>query len=117
ATTSSAAGGASSGSGGGGGGAGSVGSAGASGSGGGADAGPDASDGAPMPGDGGASQLRIYWVDVEGGAATVIATPNGQTIVVDAGFPGSRDANRVANLLKNELRVTKIDYMLTTHYH
>ena len=66
---------------------------------------------------GAGAQLRIYWVDVEGGAATVIAAPNGQTIVVDAGFPGTRDANRVANLLKNELRVAKIDYMITTHYH
>ena len=63
------------------------------------------------------SQLRIYFVDVEGGASTLIAAPNGQIIVVDAGFPGARDAGRIAKVLQDELHATTIDYFITTHYH
>jgi len=29
--------------------------------------------------------LNIYWVDVEGGAATLIVTPAGQSILIDSG--------------------------------
>lgn len=43
-------------------------------------------------------QLEIFYVDVEGGAATMIVTPAGESILVDAGWPGfdGRDAKRVA---------------------
>jgi beta-lactamase superfamily II metal-dependent hydrolase len=61
--------------------------------------------------------LRIFWIDVEGGAATLIGTPTGETILVDAGWAGDRDANRIVAVLKNELRATRLDYMITTHYH
>jgi beta-lactamase superfamily II metal-dependent hydrolase len=88
----------------------------AGGAGGSAGASPDAGSGGAMV-DGGTAPLRIYWVDAEGGAATVIWAPNGQTLVVDAGFTGTRDANRIAAVLKDEIHATKIDYMLTTHYH
>ena len=37
---------------------------------------------------GSGTPLSIYWIDVEGGASTILAAPNGQTIVVDAGFQG-----------------------------
>ena len=60
--------------------------------------------------------LRIYWIDTEGGASTVIAAPDGAVIVVDVGF-SSRDAQRVATLLKDELHATKIDVLIVTHYH
>ena len=65
----------------------------------------------------GAAMVRIYWIDTEGGASTIIATPTGQVVVVDAGFSGTRDPQRVADLLKNELGATRIDVMITTHYH
>ena len=39
--------------------------------------------------------LDVYWVDVEGGAATLIVTPAGQTILIDIGNPGTRDAKRI----------------------
>ncbi|MES1185818.1 MAG: MBL fold metallo-hydrolase [Myxococcales bacterium] len=71
--------------------------------------------GAAEPGAG--SVLRIYWIDVEGGASTIIAAPNGRTIVVDAGWAGDRDAARIANVLKDELHVQVIDHFITTHYH
>ena len=44
------------------------------------------------PGDRG---LEIYFVDVEGGAATLLVTPQGESVLIDSGFPGyeDRDAN------------------------
>ena len=35
--------------------------------------------------------LQIYWVDVEGGAATLVITPAGESILIDTGNPGERD--------------------------
>jgi len=66
---------------------------------------------------GSGAPLSIYWIDVEGGASTILAAPNGQTIVVDAGFPGARDAGRVAKVLKDEVHAQSIDYLINTHYH
>ena len=34
--------------------------------------------------------LDVYWVDVEGGAATLIVTPAGESILIDTGNPGTR---------------------------
>ena len=94
---------------------------------GGAGAGASAGDGGGNPtgaaGSAGAanpaagSVLSIYWVDVEGGAATIIAAPNGQTIVVDAGWAGARDAGRIAKVLADEVQAQVIDYFIATHYH
>jgi beta-lactamase superfamily II metal-dependent hydrolase len=61
--------------------------------------------------------LVIYWIDVEGGAATILEAPNGEIVVVDAGNPGQRDAGRVADVLLEELGVDHIDHMIVTHYH
>jgi beta-lactamase superfamily II metal-dependent hydrolase len=61
--------------------------------------------------------LRIYWIDVEGGAATLIVTPTGETILVDAGWAGARDPDRIVTVLKNEVQAKQLDYMITTHYH
>ncbi|MEC9002536.1 MAG: MBL fold metallo-hydrolase, partial [Planctomycetota bacterium] len=33
-------------------------------------------------------RLDIYWVDVEGGAATLIVTPQGESVLIDTGNPG-----------------------------
>jgi competence protein ComEC len=69
-------------------------------------------DAAPPAG----GELLIYWIDTEGGASTVIRAPNGQIMVVDTGFPGDRDGTRVMSVLRNELKATKVDYLITTHY-
>jgi competence protein ComEC len=61
--------------------------------------------------------LVIYWIDVEGGAATLLIAPNGEIVVVDAGNPGQRDAQRIANVLVGELQADHIDHMIVTHYH
>lgn len=66
----------------------------------------------------GAKTLDIYFVDVEGGQATLIVSPSGQSMLVDAGWPGfnGRDADRIAAAAKMA-GITKIDYFLATHYH
>jgi competence protein ComEC len=66
----------------------------------------------------GKSALEIYYVDVEGGAATLIVTPAGESILVDAGWPGfdSRDAKRIEQAMK-AAGITAIDHMVMTHYH
>jgi competence protein ComEC len=62
--------------------------------------------------------LEIYFVDVEGGQATLIVAPSGQSILVDTGWPGfnGRDADRIAEAVKNS-GLKQIDYVLITHYH
>ena len=62
--------------------------------------------------------LDFYFVDVEGGQATLIVAPSGQSMLVDAGWPGynNRDADRIAKAAK-AAGVKKIDYLLITHYH
>jgi len=40
--------------------------------------------------------LEIYWIDVEGGAATLIVSPSGESMLIDAGFEvEDRDAKRI----------------------
>lgn len=62
--------------------------------------------------------LDIYFVDVEGGQATLFVTPNGQSMLIDTGWPGfeSRDAKRIAAVAKMA-GVKQIDYLVVTHYH
>jgi len=62
--------------------------------------------------------LKIYFIDVEGGASTLIVTPAGESILVDAGWAGNdnRDANRIRQSMA-EAGVTQIDHMIATHYH
>ena len=62
--------------------------------------------------------LQIYFVDVEGGQATLFVTPAGQSLLIDTGWPGfdGRDANRIVAAAKNA-GLKKIDFVLLTHYH
>jgi len=62
--------------------------------------------------------LDIYWVDVEGGAATLIVAPSGQSLLVDTGFPGNddRDAKRI-QAAAMAAGLTKIDNLVITHFH
>ena len=57
----------------------------------------------------------IYSIDVEGGQSTLFVSPSGETLLIDAGNPGDRDADRIAAVAK-EAGVTQIDYLLVTHY-
>jgi competence protein ComEC len=67
--------------------------------------------GAPKP-------LDIYFIDVEGGQATLFATPSGESMLVDTGWPGfnGRDADRIAAAAR-QAGVSQIDYLVITHYH
>ena len=61
--------------------------------------------------------LDIYWIDVEGGAATLIVTPAGESVLVDAGWPLPRDADRIATVATQEAGIRRIDHLVTTHWH
>lgn len=61
--------------------------------------------------------LDIYFIDVEGGAATLIVTPLGESLLVDSGFPGERDAGRIAQVARDQAKLTQIDHYITTHWH
>jgi competence protein ComEC len=76
------------------------------------------------------STLDIYFIDVEGGQSTLIATPAGEALLVDTGFAGpgggfeaapgdpatARDAQRILAAAR-DAGVSQIDYLLTTHFH
>lgn len=65
-----------------------------------------------------AKDLKIYFIDVEGGQCTLIVTPKGESLLIDTGWPGndSRDAERIAKQAK-KAGVKQIDWLLITHYH
>jgi competence protein ComEC len=65
-----------------------------------------------------AQALRLYFIDVEGGQATLVVTPSGQSMLVDTGWPTNtlRDAERIAAAMKRA-GVGTLDYLVITHYH
>jgi competence protein ComEC len=60
--------------------------------------------------------LKIFFVDVEGGQATLFVTPAHQSLLIDTGWPGGRDADRIVAAAK-KAGIDKIDYVLITHFH
>src|SRR5499426_68531 len=61
--------------------------------------------------------LDIYWIDVEGGAATLVISPSGESLLYDAGWEvDGRDGKRIADVVK-QAGLTKIDYFVMSHYH
>jgi len=65
-----------------------------------------------------AGGLRVYVVDVEGGGATLVVAPSGQSMLIDSGSPGAaaeRDSARIAAAMR-AAGLAKIDYLFTTHY-
>ncbi len=63
-----------------------------------------------------AKTLDIYYIDTEGGQATLFISPTGQTALVDTGNQGPRDPARILEAVK-AAGVSKIDYLVITHYH
>ncbi|MEO6515758.1 MAG: MBL fold metallo-hydrolase [Steroidobacteraceae bacterium] len=74
-------------------------------------------------------QLDIYFIDVEGGQSTLIVTPEKETLLIDAGWAGqggfesrpgdpasARDPGRIVAAMR-DAGVTRIDYLLVTHFH
>lgn len=73
--------------------------------------------------------LNVWFIDTEGGQATLLVTPTGDSMLIDTGFPGNqgmpggteagppmRDADRITAALK-QANVTVLDYLVITHYH
>ena len=60
--------------------------------------------------------LTAYFIDVEGGQSTLLVSPSGQSMLIDAGWPGTRDADRIMAAAK-QAGITQIDYLVLTHYH
>ncbi|MCE2542816.1 MAG: MBL fold metallo-hydrolase [Acidobacteria bacterium] len=62
--------------------------------------------------------MDIYWIDVEGGGATLVIAPTGESMLVDTGWPRpeGRDARRIVETMR-EAGLEKLDYMLITHFH
>ena len=61
--------------------------------------------------------LDIYWVDVEGGGATLIVTPAGESVLIDSGNPFERDPGRIHKLATEVAHLKKIDHLIITHFH
>ena len=83
---------------------------------------------APLPA-ASSQSLRIYFIDTEGGQATLIVTPRGRSMLIDAGFPGdgafsskpgdpaqARDANRIVAAAR-DAGVSRIDWFVLSHAH
>jgi beta-lactamase superfamily II metal-dependent hydrolase len=61
--------------------------------------------------------LDIYFIDVEGGAATLIVSPAAESLLIDSGFPGERDAGRIVAVARKQAGLNQIDHYITTHWH
>jgi competence protein ComEC len=62
----------------------------------------------------GAQALRIYGIDVEQAAATLVVSPSGRTLLVDSGKNGH--GPRILAALE-AAGVARIDHFVATHYH
>ena len=61
--------------------------------------------------------LDIYWVDVEGGAATLIVSPSGESLLIDTGYAvGDRDAKRIVAAAQLA-GLQRIDHLVISHFH
>ncbi len=61
--------------------------------------------------------LEVYMIDVEGGQAILMVSPAGESLLLDAGWPGmgGRDAKRILAAAK-EAGLKQIDYLVISHY-
>src|SRR5262245_40123950 len=65
-----------------------------------------------------ARTLDIYVVDVEGGNATLVVSPSGQSLLIDTGNlnGAARDADRILAAAR-DAGVSQIDHLIITHWH
>jgi beta-lactamase superfamily II metal-dependent hydrolase len=68
-----------------------------------------------------ADTLDIYFIDTEGGQATLVVTPAGQTMLIDSGFAdadkdAARDASRIAAAARLA-NANRLDVFMPTHFH
>jgi beta-lactamase superfamily II metal-dependent hydrolase len=74
--------------------------------------------------------LKVAPIDMEGGGATLFVTPEGRSLLIDTGTPsfvelksgeqeldGAKNGAERIKALAKTFGVTKIDYLIITHYH
>jgi beta-lactamase superfamily II metal-dependent hydrolase len=61
--------------------------------------------------------LEIYWVDVEGGGATLLVTPARESVLIDTGFAGERDSRRIHRVATTAAGLSRLDHVIVTHFH
>src|SRR5437870_187357 len=63
--------------------------------------------------------LDVYFIDTEGGQATLFISPTGQTLLFDTGTGGDngRDADRITNIIKQAAVEQQLDHVVVSHYH
>lgn len=64
-------------------------------------------------------RLDIYFIDVEGGAATLFITPEGESLLIDSGYPdnGGRDRDRILKVLRDVAGRKQLDHASVSHWH
>ncbi len=65
-----------------------------------------------------AKPLTFYFLDMAGGASTLIVTPSEESILIDTGSlePKGRDDGRILQACQ-DAGLQHIDYLITTHFH
>ena len=63
--------------------------------------------------------FEIYFIDVAGGAATLLVTPERESVLIDSGWPGlnDRDPKRIVHVLRDLAGCDQLDHLVTTHWH
>ncbi len=63
--------------------------------------------------------LDIYVIDCDGGAATLVVSPDRESVLIDSGWPGKddRDPKRIVHVLKDVAGCDHLDHLVTTHWH
>lgn len=64
-------------------------------------------------------RLDIYFIDVEGGAATLLVTPAGESLLIDSGYPdnGGRDRDRILDVIQKVAKLDHLDHISVSHWH
>lgn len=64
-------------------------------------------------------RFDLYFIDVEGGASTLLVTPGGESILIDSGYPGNqnRDLDRILHVVKKVAQLEQIDHAVVSHWH
>ena len=61
--------------------------------------------------------LTLYFIDAEGGQATLVVAPHGESLLVDAGYGGRRgDSGRIVDAM-HDAGINRIDHLVVTHFH
>jgi beta-lactamase superfamily II metal-dependent hydrolase len=64
-------------------------------------------------------RLDIYFIDVEGGAAALLVTPEGESLLMDSGSktPDDRDLVRILKVVRDVAGRKQLDHASVSHWH